>query len=252
MLQTAGLGGGAGGGGSSGGSSGGAPVTGGGSSGRVSSNNGGYIEPLEPIQHSSTPIIDDIANNIFLDFTQTKLLEDALDELIDLCSDEYIYNELVAQGKKFNFTMDSSLGGLAGYDPSSKTFKFRNNDAITSGKLKEEFFHAFQDAFYSGGISQYANTGKANVEFEAKLYQDIVKSNCCLAFDQSIVPYNLILNYMDWVNLIRSNPSNLSSKDYKYWVNLFNQYSTSYSSTLSSNLQYPNALISVLSNSGCF
>jgi hypothetical protein len=179
-------------------------------------------------------------------------LEKALIELTGVCSDEYIYNELVANNQKFNFEMDSSLPHPAGYNAATKTFKFRDNDAITSVKLKEEFFHALQDHFYSGGISQYANTGKVNVEFEAKLYQDIGKANCCLAFDQSIVPYNLILNYMEWVNLIRSNPSNLSSKDYNYWINLFNQYSTAYSSPLSSNLSYPNALISVLSNSGCF
>ncbi|WP_156062735.1 hypothetical protein, partial [Anaerophaga thermohalophila] len=123
---------------------------------------GEYL-PYDPV--SQTPLIDKLVKDNLLDSVQSKFLEQALKELTGVCSDEYIYNELVANNQKFNFEMDGSLPHPAGYDPASKTFRFRDNDAITSGKLKEEFFHAFQDVFYSRGISQYANTGKVNIEF---------------------------------------------------------------------------------------
>jgi hypothetical protein len=210
---------------------------------------GGAYLPSASLQ----PLTNSIALNNMLLPSQTLLLEDALDELIGVCSDEYIYNELVAQGKKFNFKMDSSLGGFAGYDPASKTFSFRNNDAISSGKLKEEFFHAFQDAFYAGGISQYYNAaGNVNIEFEAKLYRDITAANCCMAFYESSAPQSVKDQYTRWIQSLQENPFSITSTDYQKWLKLFNQYTNSYSSPLSSNLSYPHAIDHIINISNCF
>ncbi|RCW34501.1 hypothetical protein [Marinilabilia salmonicolor] len=209
---------------------------------------GGAYLPSASLQ----PLTNSIALNNMLLPSQTLLLEDALKELIGVCSDEYIYNELVAQGKKFNFKMDSSLGGLAGYDPASKTFSFRNNDAISSGKLKEEFFHAFQDAFYPGGTSQYGTTGKVNIEFEAKLYSDLSNVGCCIGFNMVSCPQKIKDDYLDWIIQLRKNPAGLLNTDYQQWLKLFNTYTPKYSSPLASNLSSPDALKSIISNSKCY
>jgi hypothetical protein len=227
-------------------------LSGGGSSNGGSSSSGVKKGVYLPYNTPKTPLTDNIISRSTLDSKQTILLENALDELIGVCSDEYIYNELVAQGKKFNFEMDSSLGGFAGYDPASKTFSFLNNDAISSGKLKEEFFHAFQDAFYPGGTSQYGTTGKVNIEFEAKLYRDITAANCCMAFYESSAPQAVLEQYTRWVQSLQVNPSSITSKDYQKWLKLFNQYTNSYSSPFSSALSYPHALDHIINMSNCF
>ena len=216
------------------------------------SNVGGYMNIVQT--NSQTPLTDNISKTSNLDQVQTNLLEKALNELTNLCSDNYIYNDLVAQGKKFNFKMNSSLVGLAGYDATTKTFSFRNNDAISSGKLKEEFFHAFQDAFYTGGISQYYNaSGHVNIEFEAKLYKDISSPYCCQAFHESTAPQNIKDDYEKWIRTLRTSQNFVISPiSYQKWLNLFNQYTTSYSSPTSNSLNYPHAIDHIINMSNCF
>ena len=222
---------------------------GGSSSGSSGINKGEYL-PYDI--KTECPLFISISRRNNLNPTQTLLLEDALKELIGVCSDEYIYNEFVDQGMKFNFEMDSSLDGFAGYDPVSKTFSFLNNDAISSGKLKEEFFHAFQDAFYPGGTSQYGTTGKVNIEFEAKFYRDITAANCCSAFYDTSAPQAVLKQYTTWVQSLQVNPLSILSKDYQKWLKLFNQYTNSYNSPLSSNLSYPHAIDHIINMSNCF
>jgi hypothetical protein len=209
---------------------------------------GEYL-PYDPV--SQTPLIDKLVKDNLLDSVQSKLLEQAFGELTGVCSDEYIYNELVANNQKFNFEMDSSLPHPAGYDPASKTFKFRDNDAITSGKLKEEFFHAYQDFFYDGGIAQYADLGRVNIEFEAKLYKDISNVKCCDGFNNEDCPQKIKDDYFDWISQLRENPASLTNSDYQKWLKFFDTYTPSYSSPFASNLSSPDALKSILSNSGC-
>jgi hypothetical protein len=149
--------------------------------------------------------------------------------------------------------MDSSLPHPAGYYPSTKTFKFRDNDAITSGKLKEEFFHAFQDYFYDGGTAQYADSGRVNIEFEAKLYIDVSNVKCCVGFHLGTVPQETKEQYENWIFSQQENPLTISLKDYQKWLNLFNQYTNKeYSSPLSPHLNTPDALNSIITLSKCF
>ncbi|MGQ1892071.1 hypothetical protein ACT29H_16665, partial [Thermophagus sp. OGC60D27] len=148
---------------------------------------------------------------------------------------------------------DSSLPHPAGYDPSTKTFKFRDNDAINSENLKEEFFHAYLDFFYDGGIAQYADSGRVNIEFEAKLYKDISNVKCCVGFNMENVPQETKEQYENWIFSQQENPSIISLIDYQKWLNLFNQYTNKeYSSPISPFLTTPDALNSIISLSKCF
>lgn len=227
--------------------SGGGGSSGGSSSGKESGNYLPYYDPK-----IDTPKTYIITNKNSLDEQQSLLLETAVDELASLCSDDYIYNQFVSNGQKFNFKMNSGLPYPAGYNPTSKTFFFKNNDAITSSKLKEEFFHAFQDFYYSGGIAQYASTGLVNIEFEAKLHTDITNVGCCVAFNMGSAPQEIKEQYENWVFAIQNNPSTVSSTDYQKWLNLFNQYTPAYSSPFNSNLSSPDALNSIITSSKCF
>ncbi len=62
-------------------------------------------------------------------------------------------------------------------------------------RIIEELTHYMQDNIYSGGIYQYAKIGKANIEFEAKVIQDLynyVRANGHLNRAFSIVLINIL------------------------------------------------------------
>jgi hypothetical protein len=156
------------------------------------------------------------------------LLENAIAELQQLdCLTASMYNRLVNTGAKINFAIGTQNSNPAQYDSSTKTLSFFNNSAITASNILEELFHALQDAHYSGGISQYANVGYSNVEFEAKLYKDVVNINtgCCSMFPNDLVPANISDSYLSLVISIQNlGPTSFTSGSYNYWVNLFRQY----------------------------
>lgn len=183
-----------------------------------------------------------------LSITQNNLLETALNKLInEQCLTQTVYNSLVGSGVKINFKMNSG-GSLGQYYSDTKTITFKYNSSITAEVLKEELFHAAQDNYYSGGITQYTNTGRVNIEFEAKLYKDIMAIACCGAFQIGTAPEEVKNSYEVWVRTIQDDSSNISDMQYQYWLNLFNQYTPGYSSPLSPNLSSPNALKSLISS----
>jgi hypothetical protein len=195
-----------------------------------------------------TPKTNQILKTNYLNQTQTNLLETALSSLInEHCMTQSAYNMLVNNVIKLDFKMNTLLSIPASYNPTSKSISFRSNSDINSASLKEELFHAAQDAFYPGGTAQYTSTGKVNIEFEAKLYKDIMAFPCCGALNIGTAPENIINSYNIWVYSIQDNPSNISDSDYQYWLNQFNTYTPDYSSPTSSNLSSPNALKSIIS-----
>lgn len=99
--------------------------------------------------------------------------------------------------------------------------------SITSGNLQEELFHAAQDAFYPGGTSQYSNIGFSNVEFEAKLYRDIVNVNylCCTMFSDFTTPLEIKNEYMLMVDQFSKNGfTSFTPATYNLWVDRFRTY----------------------------
>ena len=127
----------------------------------------------------------------------------------------------------------------------------------TDETLKEELFHAWQDAFYPGDISQYLSVGKVNIEFEAKVFSDLFgnpDAGCCYAFRPGVdnLPDNLYNDYTRWAYNIRENKITLQDSDYQKWLNLFNQYNKEYSSPMHSSLNTPNAIKNLIHHSDCY
>lgn len=196
----------------------------------------------------ATPIVNNILKTCYLNATQKNQLEQALASLIsEGCLTRSVYDDLVEHGIKLDFKINSSLTAPASYSPVSKSVDFRSSTDIKSSNLKEELFHAFQDVFYSGGIAQYTSTGKVNIEFEAKLYKDIMAFPCCDALNIGTAPESLRNSYNIWVYSIQENSSNLSDSEYQFWLNQFNIYAAPYSSSASPSLSSPRALKSIIS-----
>ena len=134
--------------------------------------------------------------------------------------------------------------------------KFRKNGSITKDNRKEEFFHAWQDAFYPGGISQYLNVGKVNIEFEAKVFKDIImEAGSYSAFfaqetDEEKKAYR---EYAKWIENVKGNTSILlNSQEYNKWLDLFNALNPLYSSPKNSNFSAFNSLYNLIKMSNCF
>lgn len=63
----------------------------------------------------------------------------------------------------------------ASYNPTTNVITIKSGDNITDNMLEEELIHAGQNRVYTGGITKYAKTaGTPNIEFEAKLTQDLI------------------------------------------------------------------------------
>lgn len=117
-----------------------------------------------------------ITLNINLDNDGIELLNEALQKLLEKCGYNVMYNFLTQNGKHFNnVSLNPTLTGPAQYNSQTGDLVFQSNSAISEG-LQEEFVHLFQNALYAGGITQYKNTGHSNIEFEAKLIEDIICS----------------------------------------------------------------------------
>jgi len=129
----------------------------------------GYLVP------AADQRLQDITISSTLNTAQTTELREALNDFINPCLNNNLFSQLVVRGKKFNFAMGSSGGGLGGYNPNTNTITFASTNNITAEVLREELFHGYQDIFYSGGIAQYfGHDGESNIEFESKLFKDLV------------------------------------------------------------------------------
>lgn len=63
----------------------------------------------------------------------------------------------------------------AAYNPYTNSVIIRTGAVITENVLPEELIHAGQDRIYPKGIAQYSGRmGTPNIEFEAKLTQDLI------------------------------------------------------------------------------
>lgn len=60
------------------------------------------------------------------------------------------------------------------YDAENNTLAVLDNTDMKIQTYFEELIHAGQDRVYYGGIAQYYDRGKPNIEFEASLTKDLV------------------------------------------------------------------------------
>ena len=199
---------------------------------------------------------------------QIKKLNEALENLIDEgCMQKALYDALVEKNVKLNFGMvanSTDLTAPANYNPNNKSINFKTYDEITAANLKEEIFHAWQDAYYPGGTAQYGKDaqgnklpGLVNIEFEAKVFSDIFNdsdSGCCYAFRLGIdnIPQDLYFKYIRWAYNIRENITTLQDTDYQNWLDLFYQFSAEYSSPILENLKSPRAIRDLMNKTECY
>ena len=122
--------------------------------------------------------------------------------------------------------------------------------------MKKELFHAWQDAYYPGGISQYAETGRVNIEFEAKVFKDLImQMGTYSAFFKTETDEEKRINseYGNWIESVKEDISILQDRSvYNYWLDLFNEYNPAYTSPISNQLTGFDSLNNIISNSNCF
>lgn len=116
-----------------------------------------------------------ISATISLDSEGKRKLEQIMEEKRQECGYVAMYNYLIYNNyKKNDVRINSSLSSSGRYNPQTNVMEFKSNDLIESA-FSEEFIHFFQNMYYPGGTGQYAKEeGASNIEFEAKLLQDIL------------------------------------------------------------------------------
>ena len=142
---------------------------------------GGYLPP--PVSASTE--LQKIMKSISMTDAQKEKLNQALDDFIkEGCMQKALYDALFNKNVKLDFGMvatPTDTSAPANYNPNNKSIKFKNASEITNANLKEELFHAWQDAYYPGGTAQYGKDaygnklpGYVNIEFEAKVFKDTI------------------------------------------------------------------------------
>lgn len=181
-------------------------------------------------------------------------------ELLVECGYRSMYDYLKNRGKGFqNVEYRPTLNGLAGYNIDTKDLLFLNNNTINNG-LGEEFIHMFQDNYYSGGLHQYDVLGRINIEFEAKVLQDVmclIKGDGCPMYGAG---KNYSRQYTQWLFTITNNATKIPSymglltkyQNLNYWdfIQDYRNLNNAYSGYPIHNTLIP-AVFNFLNQSNC-
>ncbi|SFH35259.1 hypothetical protein [Pedobacter insulae] len=166
------------------------------------------------------------------------------------CATKYIYEKFKTENRSFKFCI-SAQDGNASYG-FTKGFNFGSDLAAAQMNIVEhEFYHAFQQTVYPGGIEQYGrpenappntlpNAGFVNTEFEQMVMNDMINGNY-LAFTNG-TPSQKDL-YEDWVKAVTNNYSTypkLKPEGTPTEVAEYNNFMTSYNSFLAAFNALPN------------
>ena len=201
--------------------------SGGGGSG---SNTSGGVTP--------NPTVTNVIKGYKLDATGMAALNTAFMNLMQNSTYKSLYNWAMQNGIKFNIvSIDPSII-QGGYDPNTENLTFISANAINQS-LPEEFIHLIQDHLYPNGIAQYMNTtGEPNIEFEAKLLQDI---ECEIYGGVGTLGCNFIggsdSEYNNWIDNLTNYGKTFPSLD-NFWDSKNNTYSNQYSTYLNSFIIY--------------
>jgi len=126
------------------------------------------------------PNLSKIIKKHSLTQSQIKSLSDILDEWLKECGYAFMHGQIVGKGARFNDVLISNRvkPGTAGYEPSTGNLLFGNAAAIEKYLFGEELVHLYQRSYYGDAkMNSYLNTAYGNIEFEAKVIQDLL----CLA-----------------------------------------------------------------------
>jgi len=168
------------------------------------------------------------------------------------CYTKWILSYFVNQNKKFDFVAQQTYPTPASYVNGKITINVGSMVYDNVG-LGEEFFHAYQDMYYSGGINQYVNKGRPNIEFEAKLFWDIVSSRSGNGGTSLAIQDNPI--YDKWINDLTHDGTQTPQWEeiqprYFEFMNIFKVKAPQYDKEVIPTL-LPSAMLNVLNNSSC-
>jgi len=119
--------------------------------------------------------------------------------------------------------------------------------------LGEEFFHAYQDMYYSGGINQYVDKGRPNIEFEAKLFWDIVATKNGIPHTSLAIQDND--EYDKWVRNLTKGGTQVPKWEemqarYVEFMRIFKVKAPQYNREEIPTM-LPSAMLNIFANSGC-
>ncbi len=203
-----------------------------------------------------------MSQNTVLTNEEKVKLSQAFDDLISWCMYQQLYNHLVSNGTSITFVNNPNRNTAAGYNPETNTIQFKGTSNMIAINLAEELFHAYQNSYYPEGLSISTTEGRADIEFEAKVFGDI---ECSLRF--GICGSTLgSEEYDKWIIFITDNYSSIPSWDKllerspstgnkNYWDFLFDFSRAGIGYNYTPTYQIPNAMIYMLqqsSNSNCY
>lgn len=190
----------------------------------------------------------------FSNFTtgQKVYLNDVLDDMITRsCIFRSLYMNIVSRNVKVSWFMDPNMSNAGTYNPQNKRITFVNQNQINRDVLREEIFHAFQDAYYAGGTYQFFPNGQLNIEFEAKVMANMTDFADPAGFVQAVSSpayYNWLASMTNYGSKF-PNTSNFNYAQYFSFMGDFDAQSP-YAGNINYNLN-PEAMFEVISTSGC-
>lgn len=237
---------------------GGGASSGGGTYGTV----GGITSNPSGIQYTTTDRLTGLMKlSSNLTSNQKIWINEVLDEIAKTCSGSTLYANLVAAGR-FEWKMDPTISPDANYDPVARRLVLKDQSSLNTLTIAEELFHVYQDLAYPNGADNYTINGRINIEFEAKVWRDLMilsmsgptgtGPSCC-----STVNNAQELNYLNWLISISDNgtkgPSNYAgilASQWYYYMGEFDNSWPSYPGNIDANLN-PQAIFTLFNSSPC-
>jgi hypothetical protein len=164
------------------------------------------------------------------------------------CASKYLYNYF--NGKAFTFCI--TAGNYSdSFNPATNTFTFSTDAAATPDfayLLEHEFFHAFQNSTYPGGINSYGSNspGYVNIEFEQAVFNDIATGDNEAFANGTKDQQN---SYSEWIQNLTSNGTvypklTPNTSAYKTFINKYNSFLQKFNAI--PNNQYTSPVISLV------
>lgn len=172
-------------------------------------------------------------------------IEKGIKEKLKNCGFATVLNA-IGNLDKLKIAIDKTIGKSGEYNPQKRQMTLQSeNINVEDPAFIEELIHFMQDMTYDGGIYQYVDNGKTNIEFEAKVIQDLFnytrdgkyfKRRGCIVLT-NILEENITFDgYIDFLKSIGN--GTMANADYFNMLNKFNEYTTaiSYKGSIKNNL----------------
>jgi hypothetical protein len=154
------------------------------------------------------------------------------------CASKFLYGYF--QNQSFTFCISAGNYNVI-FDPTTNTFTFSTDEAATpafADLLEHEFFHAYQNSIYPGGISPYGQNpstgangaGFVNIEFEQAVFNDIVNGSFNAFINGTLTQKN---SYESWVKGLTNNGTvypklTPGTTAYTTFINQYNSFLSQY------------------------